>query len=115
MMSSQRPHPLRELTESEILVAREVIIQHVGSSDAIFFRTIHLNEPAKDELLPFLQAEHDGTLTDQTPQPARLAFVEYDKIQAGRVEFTQAKVNVQLEKLLSSNAVKPSAQPAFTV
>jgi primary-amine oxidase len=114
-MPSPHPHPLKELTEADILIAREVIISHVGSSDAIFFRTIHLNEPLKNDLLPFLQAEHDGTLSEETPRPARIAFVEYDKVQPGKVEFTQAKVDVQSKKLLTNDVMKPTAQPAFTV
>jgi primary-amine oxidase len=114
-MASPLPHPFRELTETEILVAREVIVSHIGTSDAIFFRSIHLLEPLKHELLPFLQAEHDGALTAETPRPSRLAFVEYDRIKPDKVEFTQARVDIREKTLVSNEVTKPTAQPAFTV
>lgn len=114
-MASTLNHPLRELTEAEILLAREVIIDHVGSSDLIFFRSIYLYEPHKAELLPFLQAEHDGTLSDTTPRPPRLAFVEYDTVKSGQVDYTRATVDVVKNELISNEVVKPAGQPAFTV
>lgn len=76
------PHPLTALTIDETNVARDVIINsHPGAS--IYFRIISLLEPPKAEVIKFLDAEHSGQLSQDTPRPARVAEVKYDAIEAG--------------------------------
>ena len=73
------PHPLDQLSSHEIDVAREAIFKARGKC-LILFRSVFAQEPAKAELVPFLQAEHSGTLTSLTPRPARQARVQYDVV-----------------------------------
>lgn len=73
------PHPLSALSADEVLRARDVILSlHPGA--LVDFRVIYLLEPAKADVVPFLDAEHAGTLTADTPRPPRLAQLKYDVI-----------------------------------
>jgi hypothetical protein len=73
------PHPLDQLSSHEIDIAREAIFKARGRC-FILFRDIFAQEPAKAELVPFLEAEHSGTLTSSTPRPPRQARVQYDVV-----------------------------------
>lgn len=73
------PHPLSALSADEARQARDAILKlHPGS--VIDFRVIYLLEPPKADVIPFLEAEHAGTLTAETPRPPRLAQLKYDVI-----------------------------------
>jgi hypothetical protein len=76
---SSVPHPLDHLSSHEIDVAREAIFTARGKC-LLLFRAIFTEEPAKAELVPFLEAEHSGTLASSTPRPARQARVQYDVV-----------------------------------
>lgn len=106
------PHPLAELSQPEFLQARDAVIKIHGASQPLFFRAVYLQEPAKAELLPFLNAEHSGTLTDSTPRPIRAASVEYDVLLADAQVFHRAVVNVTSGKIVSNQAI-PRANNAF--
>jgi len=73
------PHPLDQLSSHEIDIAREAIFRARGKC-LILFRDIFAQEPAKAELVPFLEAEHSGALTSSTPRPPRQARVQYDVV-----------------------------------
>jgi primary-amine oxidase len=73
------PHPLDQLSSHEIDIAREAIFKARGKC-LILFRDIFAQEPAKAELVPFLEAEHSGALTSSTLRPPRQARVQYDVI-----------------------------------
>jgi len=73
------PHPLDQLSSHEIDTAREAIFRARGKC-LILFRDIFAQEPAKAELVPFLEAEHSGALTSSTPHPPRQARVQYDVV-----------------------------------
>jgi hypothetical protein len=73
------PHPLDQLSSHEIDIAREAIFKARGKC-LILFRDIFAQEPAKAELVPFLEAEHSGALTPSTPCPPRQARVQYDVV-----------------------------------
>lgn len=76
--SDRIPHPLEQLSVAEAHIARDVILATHGSS-VIDFRTICLDEPAKAQLQPFLDAENEGGLIE-TSRPPRLARVAYDVV-----------------------------------
>ena len=114
-MASRHPHPLQDLSEYEILQAREAIINLVGASQVVFFRSIQLSEPRKEDLLPFLQAEHNGTLSADSYRPPRLALVEYDSIKADEVNYTKAKVDVQSKRVVRNDVLKPAGQSPFSM
>lgn len=73
------PHPLSALTADEVRQARDVILK-LHPSSVIDFRVIYLLEPPKADVVRFLDAEHAGTLTADTPRPPRLAQLNYDVI-----------------------------------
>jgi primary-amine oxidase len=94
VITAARPHPLAPLSDAEHLQARDAVAKLHGASETIFFRAIHLQEPTKAALQPFLEAEHTGALTEDTPRPAREARVEHDVIRADRAEYITAVVNL---------------------
>lgn len=96
------PHPLAELSEREFTNARNAIIKTHGPDQTLFFRAIYLQEPAKAELLPFLDAEHTGRLTDATPRPTRTARVEYDVLTGKAQIFHRAAVNTVTGQVVSN-------------
>lgn len=73
------PHPLSDLSVEESNLARDVVLKlHPGT--VIDFRAIYLLEPNKEDVVQFLNIEHAGKLTPDTPRPPRLAQVKYDVI-----------------------------------
>ncbi|KAK1242737.1 hypothetical protein MKX08_005549 [Trichoderma sp. CBMAI-0020] len=108
-----RPHPLAPLSAAEHTQARDAVAKLHGPSETIFFRAIHLQEPKKSELQPFLEAEHTGSLAEDTPRPAREAIVEHDVIRADRAEYINAVVNLDNGKVTTVSAPVPH-QPYFT-
>lgn len=106
------PHPLAELSQPEFLAARDAIVKIHGTSESLFFRALYLHEPPKAELLPFLEAEHAGRLTEATPRPTRAASVEYDVLTADAQVFHRAIVEVASGNVLSNEAI-PRTNHAF--
>ena len=91
------PHPLRPLTIEETNVARDIILK--SHPDAtIYFRIITLQEPAKADLVKFLDAEHAGRLSPSTPRPLRLADVKYDAIEKNSKVPVYQEAWVEVEK-----------------
>ncbi|KAL7925794.1 copper amine oxidase [Trichoderma austrokoningii] len=112
VITAPRPHPLAPLSAAEHTQARDAVAKLYGPSETIFFRAIHLQEPKKSALQPFLEAEHTGTLSEATPRPPREAVVEHDVIRADRGEFITAVVDLETGKV-STVAAQVSQQPYF--
>lgn len=68
------PHPLAPLSADEIKNAAHIIRGVWPSGTDLLFKVITLNEPAKAETIPFLEAEAKG---ESYTAPARRAFVAY--------------------------------------
>lgn len=113
VITAPRPHPLAPLSAAEHTQARDAVAKLHGPSETIFFRAIHLQEPKKSDLQPFLEAEHTGTLTEDTLRPVREAIVEHDVIRADRAEYINAVVNLDNGKVSTVSAPVPH-QPYFT-
>ncbi|KAG6000816.1 hypothetical protein E4U21_004959 [Claviceps maximensis] len=114
--SQPHPHPLTQLSVDEFTRARDIIVKLYGSSQSIFFRQISLEEPEKDSLVPFLEAEHAGRVTPETPRPARQARVEYDLIKPGkRNVVVRSVVNLASSKVTSSDTASAFAFPYYTI
>ncbi|KKP03731.1 copper amine oxidase [Trichoderma harzianum] len=111
--AAPRPHPLAPLSEAEHIKARDAVTKLHGASESIFFRAIHVQEPKKAELQPFLEAEHTGTLTEETKRPPREAIVEHDVIRADRSEYINAIVNLDTGEVKTVAAPVPH-QPYVT-
>lgn len=100
------PHPLDHLSVAECDIARQVVLDARGSEVSLYFRSIGLEEPPKNELIKYLETEHAQGVTAQTPRPARLAKVAYDIIKADRSrEYTESLVDVQTAKETSRRVV----------
>ena len=67
-------HPLCPITASEIKRSAELIKGCWPAKTNLHFKTISLEEPAKAELVPYLEAEHRGS---RLPKIDRKAFVSY--------------------------------------
>lgn len=109
--ASAPPHPLAPLTEAEFAIARDAILKSHGPSEPLFFRSLYRQEPTKAELVPFLELEHAGKLTDETPRPPRLAVVEYDVIKKESSDYSQAVIDLATSAVVSK-AVVPRVAPS---
>lgn len=89
------PHPLDQLTVTEVNLAREAILKARGTTVAVHFRSIFLEEPPKKELSQFLDLEHSEKVSLQTPRPARRAKVQYDVVRGDKNhEYTESCVDI---------------------
>lgn len=96
---SSTPHPLDPLSIAECDQARIITLASRGADVLVKFRSIYMSEPAKQELLSFLEAESSTGISAQTPRPARLAHVQYDVVsKAGNVQFTESTIDLDLKK-----------------
>ncbi|KAM0273924.1 hypothetical protein ACHAQH_008128 [Verticillium albo-atrum] len=109
-------HPLSPLTKAEFEQARDIVIKLQEAEHTLFFRSGCLQEPAKAELVPFLQAEHEGSLTDDTPRPPRLALIQYDVIHAASksVQYTQSIIDLGLGKQVERHAAGPKCETSMS-
>lgn len=110
------PHPLQDLTPSEFLVARDAVAGLHGAETVLRFRCVGLREPPKEELVPFLVAEHDGTLSEETPRPARLAAVQYDVVRGPQEHvYTESLVDVRSGVVVGTQALAAGRQAYYTL
>jgi primary-amine oxidase len=109
------PHPLDQLSSHEIDVAREAIFRARGKC-LILFRSIFTQEPAKAELVPFLEAEHSGTLTSSTPRPARQARVQYDIVHDDKShDYMESVVDIIVGREVVHHVIDRKHQSALTL
>ncbi|KAL8718771.1 MAG: hypothetical protein Q9225_004134 [Loekoesia sp. 1 TL-2023] len=93
-------HPLSPLTSSEINNAARLVQSLYPAGTSLQYKAVTLHEPAKAQLVPYLDAEHNGS---RTPSIERKAFVCYyirntDKFHEAIVSLSQqtVKSNVRL-------------------
>jgi primary-amine oxidase len=68
-------HPFDPLTPDEVYRAAGIVRPHFGSQEPNY-RVITLQEPAKKEMIQFLESEHGGQPNDYTPpRRARVEIV----------------------------------------
>lgn len=110
-------HPLSPLSRAEFEAARDIVIRLHGPDRRLFFRCIYLHEPLKSELVSFLRAEHEGSLSDETSRPPRLAMVHYDVIspEAKELRHTQSIIDLgtstETERITSGPEEQTSYSP----
>lgn len=112
---SSSPHPLDQLNSYEIDIAREAIFTARGRC-LILFRAIFAEEPAKAQLVPFLEAEHSGTLTSSTPRPARQARVQYDIVHDNKShDYMESVVDIVAEQEVVHHIIDKKHQSSLTL
>jgi primary-amine oxidase len=109
------PHPLQMLTVEETEVARNLVLAS-HPDHIIEFRQVDLKEPCKKDLLPFLQLEHDGQLSETTSRPPRLAKCHFDVIAADRtIQYHEAIVDLEKKELVEDIQVGKEFSPSLTL
>ena len=108
-------HPLTSLSIEETNTARDVVLSY--HPDAVVgFRMISLQEPAKAELIPFLELEHDGNLNNHASRPRRLAKVNYDVIDWSKApKYMEAIVDVETKERISCELISDDVHACLTV
>lgn len=107
------PHPLRPLTNEELVQARTLVVeQHGGEGTVLFFRSIYAEEPTRDDLIQFLIAEHSGATPTSTP--ARQVKVLFDKVQNGAPQLTEAVVDVDAREIRNTRVFPAYCQTSYT-
>ncbi|KAI0455800.1 copper amine oxidase [Xylaria acuta] len=107
------PHPLRPLTDEELLRARNLVVEkHSGDGVVLFFRSIYLDEPKRDELAKFLVAEHAG----QAPKTTipRQVTVLFDRVQDGVPQLTEEVVDVEAGEVRRTKTFPAYCQTSYT-
>ncbi|KAI1162929.1 copper amine oxidase 1 [Nemania serpens] len=112
-MPSLSPHPLRPLSDEELVRARELVVEKYGGEGAVlFFRSIYVDEPKREELVPFLIAEHAGEAPTTTPP--RKVRVLFDRVKDGAPQLSEAVVDVEAGKVHSSKTFPAYCQTSYT-
>lgn len=108
-------HPLRILSIEETAQARDIILtQH--PKEVIVFREIFLQEPAKAELIKYLDLEHSGRLSPTSPRPARLAKCQYDVIGSDKIPYYhESTVDVENKTRVKHEIVGKQHQAALAL
>jgi len=108
-------HPLASLSQEETNIARDVVLAEQGGA-VVDFRTIALQEPVKAELVRFLDLEHAGKLTTDSPRPQRLARVHYDAIDSSKVpKYLETIVDVNSKKVVSHEIISSDVHACLTM
>jgi len=92
------PHPLSALTVEESQAARD-IVKAAYPGSFIYFRNIFLREAPKAQVFAFLELEHSGKLTDDTPRPPRFAQVWCDVGKDKEAKYIEAVVDLAAGKI----------------
>lgn len=94
------PHPLDPLLPSEIATAAKIVRDRFAGS-YINFRAITLREPPKAEVLPYLQADRNGSTLPRTPD--RIAYIQF--YQDSPDLFRQIDVNLTTGEALNEKTL----------
>ncbi|KAF2457990.1 amine oxidase [Lineolata rhizophorae] len=97
------PHPLDDLSPSEISQAAEYIREAYPNAH-INFRVITLSEPPKAVLEPYLRTERSGFKSSAPAKPARMAYVQY-YVNTPQ-DFREVHVDLDKRELLNKNVLK---------
>ena len=109
------PHPLASLSIEETNAARDVVVS-CHPDTVIGFRTISLQEPAKTEMIDFLELEHSANPTSNPPRPRRLAKASYDVIDKSKVsKYMESIVDVESKERVSTELISDDVHACLTV
>ncbi|KAL5600997.1 hypothetical protein BROUX41_005828 [Berkeleyomyces rouxiae] len=110
-------HPLAPLQPADFLLARAVVTAARDPGAVLFFREILLQEPLKDELVPYLVAEHSGKPAADLAalRPPRRAKVQYDVISGNVHQYTQSIVDLDAAEEVQVVRAQSHQQTSFTL
>ncbi|KAI1611834.1 primary-amine oxidase [Exophiala viscosa] len=100
---SSVPHPLCPLTAAELTTTADLVRSVWPSNIDLRFKVITLEEPPKKQMVPYLEAEHNGSSLPRIP---RKAFVSYYIRNTDR--FHEATVNLSSGKVESNARLGPN-------
>ena len=107
-------HPFDQLSDHEVDVARDVIVK--ARQSPVLFRNVFTVEPPKAQMVKFLAAENAGTLSAETPRPARQARVQYDVIREDKNhQYMESVVDIASASEVSKREREGNLQQALTV
>ncbi|TDZ36599.1 Copper amine oxidase 1 [Colletotrichum spinosum] len=108
-------HPLSALSIDETSSAAEVI-RKLHPNSIIQFRVIYLREPAKKDLIKFLDLEHASQLIPETPRPPRQATVHYVVVEGNNApKSIEAVVDLGKRERVWEKVVDTNVHPSFTL
>jgi primary-amine oxidase len=106
---------LAGLTIEETNIAREVVLASLPNT-VVEFRTTALQEPAKADLIKYLDLEHSGQLTSDSPRPPRLARIHYDAIDSSKIpKYMESVIDVEKRERVEHELVSTENHPCLTV
>lgn len=112
------PHPFKNLTVDETRIARDTVLS-LHKDVLVNFREIFLQEPEKEVMKVFLEAEHaaEPGRSPASKTPPRLAKVMYDIIGNDRIpEYNESIIDVEQKKRQKHRVVgKEQGQASLTL
>ncbi|KAI1366672.1 copper amine oxidase [Xylaria arbuscula] len=107
------PHPLRPLAEEEVSLARHAVSEKLGGDGiSLFFRSVYLNEPKKEDLVQFLVSEHGGQ--SPTTTVPREVTVLFDRIENGVPRLHESIVDVGAKHIRRTRTFPAYCQTSYT-
>jgi primary-amine oxidase len=111
------PHPFKILSIEETRLARDVVLS-LHPDVVVDFREIFLNEPNKELMKRYLEAEHAAQPGQSThsKRPPRLAKCMYDVIGSDKVpEYHESLIDVETRKRARHEVVGKEHQASLTL
>ncbi|RSL96099.1 hypothetical protein CEP52_011689 [Fusarium oligoseptatum] len=109
------PHPLSQLSISETTTARDVV-RRSHPNTVLNFRVIFLLEPPKVDVEAYLELEHSGKLTAESPRPPRLAQAWYDVIGNTRIpQYHETIVDLTKAEIVDQKVIDPKSKPSLAM
>ena len=108
-------HPLQQLSIEETNAARGMVLaNHPGA--LIDFRIITLQEPAKVDLVKYIDLEHAERLESSSPRPTRLARAHYDVIDESRTPvYLESIIDIDGGQIVAQKEVPEDRHASLTV
>lgn len=90
------PHPFDPLRPAEVELAAQILRESLPET-RIRFKVIEVQEPRKQDVIPYIEAERLGNSLPE--KPARLVYSMFHRLDTGAL--MKALINVDRRKLLS--------------
>jgi primary-amine oxidase len=111
------PHPFKILTFEETRIARDTVLA-LHPDTVVDFREIFLQEPAKESMKVYLEAEHAARPGDSphSKRPPRLAKVMYDVVGSDKIpQYNESFIDVEKRERVKHTIVDKEMQPTLTL